>query len=141
MVSGLALDGQDDARGDGLQDHFRVEIHCFMSTLRFLLCTFAYAIPCSRLFPIPHPFRGLVLLLLFIFGTLFASSTHFSDIAYPRPSFLDVFPFYSSMLFSCCVSCQSEVLPKSERKYYRGSNCGVASCDARIGEENTTIIN
>lgn len=82
----LVVESQDDARGDGLEDRFGFGIHCFMSTIRFLLCTFAYAIPCSR--PISYsPLWPGTPTFYFVFGTLFIFFLpllhHFSEITHP----------------------------------------------------------
>lgn len=117
----LVVESQDDARGDGLEDRFGFGIHCFMSTIRFLLCTFAYAIPCSRPISYSPLWPGT--------PTFYSSSVHFYFfcllytilVRSPTPDHLFIFwTFFLVPLLFLCASCQSEVLLKSER-YDNGS--------------------
>ncbi|OJJ72390.1 hypothetical protein ASPBRDRAFT_537798 [Aspergillus brasiliensis CBS 101740] len=90
-----------NARGDGLEDRFGFGIHCFMSTIRFLLCTFAYAIPCSRPISYSPLWPGTPFLLLFVFGTLlFFCLLYTILVRSPTPDHLLFSGRFS--LFLCC---------------------------------------
>ncbi|CAL00217.1 uncharacterized protein An07g02833 [Aspergillus niger] len=77
-------------------------------------------LPTLYLVPVRFPFPrcGLVLLLLFVFGTLiiFFCLLYTILVRSPTPDHLFIFwTFFLVPLLFLCASCQSEVLLKSER--------------------------
>ncbi|PYI06065.1 hypothetical protein BO78DRAFT_123359 [Aspergillus sclerotiicarbonarius CBS 121057] len=92
QLSGLVLDSQDDARGDGLEDRFGFGIHCFMSTFAscYVLLPTLYLVPADFLFPVVAWYSYFY----FIFDTLLP----LLHILVRSPTldhhfFLDVFPY------------------------------------------------